>query len=94
MLTRTAQHRTELQPAPSFSHMDTLVQSLPMVLGLLAWVYSGVWAYVDARNRGKPPLFVALLVMFVAWPLGIVIWIVLRPEKRPPSFNLDDYRVQ
>jgi len=28
------------------------------------------------------------------WPLGIVIWIVLRPEKRPPPFNLDDYRVQ
>lgn len=40
------------------------------------------WAMRDARRRGKPPLAVGLLV-FVGFPLGLLIWIVFRPPLLP-----------
>jgi hypothetical protein len=52
----------------------------------------------DARRRGKPPMLVALLVL-MTFPLGLLIWIVFRPEVTGGSggvqpFRLDDYRLQ
>jgi hypothetical protein len=78
--------------------MDFLASFIPVALMLAAfgiYLWSGTWAYSDAKKRGKPPVFVALLVLLGAWPLGLLLWIVFRPEGggRPP-FNLDDYRVR
>lgn len=72
----------------------SLVAVVPALLLLVAWVWTGAWAYHDAARRGKPPALVALLVMLVSWPLGLAVWILLRPEQRRPPFNLDDFRVQ
>ena len=48
---------------------------------LIAYVWSIVWAYRDARGRGKPPVLVALLVALLPpWPLGALIWYVFRPS--------------
>jgi hypothetical protein len=35
-----------------------------------------------------------MFVLFIGWPISLAVWIALRPEKRRPPFNLDDYRVQ
>ena len=51
-----------------------------VVLGLYIW--SIVWSYADAEKRGKSGCLVALLVGLVSWPLGLVIWLVARPEDR------------
>ena len=78
--------------------MDYLALFIPVTLTLAIfglYLWSAAWAYNDAKKRGKPPAFVALLVLLGAWPLGLLLWIVFRPDAggRPP-FNLDDYRVQ
>ena len=59
-----------------------------------AYIWSGAWVYNDARNRGKPPVLVVLLVLFVGWPISLLVWIALRPEGPRRRFDLDDYRVQ
>lgn len=77
--------------------MNIVFQFLPIVLVLAVgaiYFWSGAWAYNDARNRGKPPMIVALLVLLIAWPISLLVWIALRPENIRPPFNLDDYRVQ
>ncbi len=77
--------------------MNVVFQILPVVVVLAVfavYLWSGAWAYNDARNRGKPPMLVALLVLLVAWPVGLLVWIALRPENSHPPFNLEDHRVQ
>lgn len=44
------------------------------------YLYSAIWAYGDAEARGKPGCLVALLVLLFSWPLGLIMWIVFRPE--------------
>jgi hypothetical protein len=61
------------------------------------WIGSGIWGYGDGYQRGKPPLLVAVMVMFAAWPLGLLAWLVFRPDlKGPPpkTFRLQDFREQ
>ena len=54
-----------------------------VALGLLGlFIWSIVWAYSDAEQRGKPGCAVALLVFLVSWPIGLLLWIVFRPEQR------------
>jgi hypothetical protein len=54
---------------------------LALVVG---YVVSIVWAYGDAERRGKSGCLVAILVALVSWPLGLLIWLIARPEDRPP----------
>ena len=51
-----------------------VIASLPLI--------SALWAYGDAEQRGKPGCLVAILVFFFSWPLGLILWIVFRPEPR------------
>jgi hypothetical protein len=69
-----------------------LIFSIPAL-----WIGSGIWGYGDGYQRGKPPLLVALLVMFAAWPIGLVAWLVFRPDLKTPRakpFRLQDFREQ
>lgn len=45
------------------------------------YVWSIIWAYRDAEARGKEGLLVAVLVALVAWPLGLLIWLFVRPDE-------------
>jgi len=55
-------------------------------LGLfIVYLWSIVWAYGDAEYRGKSGCLVALLVMLLSWPIGLIIWLVFRPEDVHPS---------
>jgi hypothetical protein len=53
--------------------------SLPL---LAVFVYSIVWAYNDAEKRGKSGCLVALLVFLLTWPVGLIIWLLIRPPDR------------
>ena len=54
-----------------------VVISLVTFLGILGWI---VWVCaLDARRRGKSPFLVCLLV-FVSFPLGLILWLLFRPE--------------
>ena len=62
---------------------DWAVFAVLIVLALIVfglWVWSIVWAYRDAERRGKSGLLVALLVAFLSWPLGLLAWVIFRPE--------------
>ena len=48
---------------------------------LVIAVLSVIWAYGDAERRGKSGCLVALLVIFLAWPLGLLVWLIFRPER-------------
>lgn len=55
-----------------------------VILGLAVlalYIWSIVWAYRDADKRGSSALLVAIMVAFLAWPLGIVIWLLIRPKE-------------
>ena len=45
-------------------------------------VLSIVWAYGDAEGRGKSGCLVAILVALLSWPIGLVVWLVFRPDRR------------
>ena len=60
-----------------------LIIILPLalvVLGLLVW--SLVWVHGDAEKRGKPGWLVVLLVLFLDWPISLVVWLVFRPDEK------------
>lgn len=55
--------------------------ALCITLPLLAvFIWSIVWAYNDAERRGKSGCLVALLVFLLTWPVGLIIWLLIRPE--------------
>jgi hypothetical protein len=52
-------------------------------LPALAYGLSLVWVFFDARRRGRPGVLVALLVAVVLWPLGLIVWLFVRPPRQP-----------
>jgi hypothetical protein len=50
---------------------------------MAAWIASVIWVYRDAKRIGKSASLVAILV-FVTWPIGLVVWLFLRPRWMPP----------
>ncbi|RAU81789.1 hypothetical protein [Pontibacter arcticus] len=64
---------------------------LGIVLGiviLVLYVWSIIWAYRDAERRGKSGILIALLVAFLpSWPLGIILWLLIRPANPTSNFR-------
>ena len=59
-----------------------------VILGVLfyrtlvfVFVTSLVWIYQDAQSRGKPGFLVAILAAFICWPISLLVWVALRPNK-------------
>lgn len=76
-----------------WSYLETLI-FLVALAGILAWTL--LVCAADARRRGKSALLVTLLV-FVSFPLGLLLWLLFRPELPnggDNGFRLEDYRVQ
>lgn len=57
--------------------------ALPM---LVLFIWSVLWAYADAEKRGKSGWLAALLVFLVQWPAGLIIWLLIRPQEKQPSY--------
>jgi hypothetical protein len=75
------------------SYVASLI-SLVVFLAVLVWILRICAA--DARRRGKSPLLVTLLI-FVSFPLGLLVWLLFRPEPLDggdSGFRLEDHRVQ
>ena len=52
-------------------------------IGLLfVYIWSIVWAYNDAESRGKSGCLVALLVLLLSWPVGLIAWLIFRPDNK------------
>jgi len=51
------------------------------ILYCLIYVGSVIWAFVDAQNRGKSGCLVAVLVLILPWPVGLIVWLLIRPSR-------------
>lgn len=52
-------------------------------LPMLALYFGSVfWAYQDAEKRGKSGCLVSLLVLLATWPVGLIIWLLIRPGDK------------
>lgn len=51
---------------------------------LAARFISSIWAARDAAARGKSGPIIGLLVFFLAWPLGLLLWLAARPGTKVP----------
>jgi hypothetical protein len=64
--------------------MDTLIWMFlifPVVMFIFAILAASlVWVYRDAEARNKSGILVALLVLLLNWPIGLLLWLVFRPE--------------
>ena len=47
---------------------------------LAVWISTLVWVYRDAERCGKPGILVALLVGLLSWPVGLLVWLILRQD--------------
>lgn len=64
--------------------------TIPLLLWLLlgglflvtftVWISTLVWVYRDAERCGKPGILVALLVGLLFWPVGLLVWLILRQD--------------
>jgi len=52
-----------------------------LIVGLGLVLFSCRWVGRDADKRGKAGCLVALVV-FLTWPLGLILWLVFRPDSR------------
>ncbi len=59
--------------------MSTAMLVLALAVPIAAYGWSLLWIYIDAKRRGKDGLLVALVVGLLAWPVGLIIWLMSRP---------------
>lgn len=57
-----------------------LVLLLYVLVTLPVWVATLVWVYRDAERCRKSGVLVALLVGLVMWPVGLLVWLILRGD--------------
>ena len=72
--------------------LQAFVPQYMFAVTILAFI-NAIWAFRDARLRGRSGVLIALLV-FGIFPLGVIVWLYLRPdllsERRPPSKDSSD----
>ncbi|MCB2288299.1 hypothetical protein LGK97_00780 [Clostridium sp. CS001] len=51
-----------------------------IIIWFLIGLIASIWALSDASDRGKSGCLVFILVFF-GGPIGLVIWLLIRPEK-------------
>lgn len=51
------------------------------IVVLILYIWSIIWAYRDAERRRRPGILIAILVAFLAWPLGLILWFIIRPNE-------------
>lgn len=66
--------------------------ALILLVFTASYLWSVVWCFFDARRQGKSGLLVALFVALAFWPLGLIVWLVVRPEDRFPGWSLVNVR--
>lgn len=68
----------------SMPYVGHAVLVLLLFCGVVAlgamYVGSLMWVYHDAKQRGRSPEIVLILVALCAWPLSVLFWRLARPE--------------
>jgi hypothetical protein len=57
------------------------VAAAALVIFALCYVLSFFWVIGDARARGKSGLLAACLVLLLAFPMGFILWLLIRPGR-------------
>jgi uncharacterized membrane protein YhaH (DUF805 family) len=72
----------------SFQAEGPAILMIPTFVAIIVgFIASLVWAYRDARSRGKHGFLVLLFIFMTGYPLSFVWWLWLRPPITP--INLD-----
>jgi hypothetical protein len=58
--------------------------ALPFVLFFGAWLLLVVWCSIDAHRQGMNAPLWALLVFLLGFPVGPLVYLVLRQQEQPP----------
>lgn len=56
---------------------------IALICGLIffaIYIASLVWVYRDAERRGKSGILIALLVALISWPIGLLVWLLVRDK--------------
>ena len=56
---------------------------IALIIGLvffIIYIASLVWVYRDAERRGKSGILVALLIAVISWPIGLIVWLIVRDK--------------
>lgn len=73
---------TLIQDAPrDDSGVGIVAIIVAIICGLLffaLYIASIVWVYRDAERHGKSGILVALLVALISWPIGLIVWLIVR----------------
>ena len=56
----------------------TIIAIIIVLVCLALYIASIVWVYRDAQRRGKNGVLVALLVALISWPMGLLVWLLIR----------------
>ena len=59
-----------------------MISALFGTLCFIVYIGTVIWSFADARQRGKSGCLVALLVLLLVWPVGLIIWLLIRPDQR------------
>lgn len=65
---------------PQLFTQTLFILLISIVVSIPLW--SVVWAARDAEERGRPSWLVGLFVLLLAWPLGLILWLIVRPERQ------------
>jgi hypothetical protein len=63
--------------------MGAVAIIIALIFGLIffaIYIASLVWVYRDANRRGKSGIVVALLVALISWPIGLLVWFLIRDK--------------
>jgi len=74
--------------AQEMARLIALVLGIFVLVWLPVWVATLAWVWRDARRCGKSALvavFLVLLIGLVAWPVGLLVWLILRKDWQPKA---------
>ena len=54
------------------------------LLFVLTYLGSLCWVHRDAQERVERPVLLTLVIGLVSWPLGLLLWVLFRPEEEDP----------
>jgi Na+-driven multidrug efflux pump len=70
-------------PGGGDSALPIIFIIIALIVGLVffvIYIVSLVWVYRDAERRGKSGILVALLVALISWPIGLLVWLLVRDK--------------
>ena len=58
--------------------------AIVVIIWFIVWILVAIWVYKDAEKRGKNGVL-WLIVVILLGLIGLIIYLVVRGEKTPPS---------